>query len=345
MNIRRWCRFLTGSTAWVNQRDALGNETNYEYDEFNRQKKVIYPAITSGGTRLDQRTEYDLVGNVKKRIDTAGRQTIYEYDNANRLISTTDAMAQVTHFEYNARSQMVKVTDALNQQYVFTFDPLGRQLSQTRAGATMSFEYDAVGNRTNRTDYSGRETTYEYDVLNRLKKINYFPGTTNPVPALTATYNYDDLSRLTSAGNENGTVNFTYDTRGRVKTSTDVFGHLVEYDYDAASNRTQLKLDSAVHTTYNYDGVNRLTQLTDEASQNFTFGYDIANRLTSTTLPNGVTTTFDYDGMSRLTRLKDAASTATLFDRQYQFDPANQITQITEPSQTRNLGVRRTRCD
>jgi len=321
----------------IEQRDALGNETNYEYDEFNRVKKVIYPAITPNGARLDQRTEYDLVGNVKKRIDTAGRQTIYEYDNANRLISTTDAMAQVTHFEYNARSQMVKVTDALNQQYVFTFDPLGRQLSQTRAGATMSFEYDAVGNRTKRTDYAGRETIYEYDVLNRLKKINYLSAT-NPVPMLTATYNYDDLSRLTGATNENGTVNFTYDTRGRVKTSTDVFGHLVEYAYDAASNRTQLKLDSAVHTTYNYDDVNRLTQLTDEASQNFTFGYDIVNRLTSKTLPNGVTMTFDYDGMSRLTRLKDATSTATLFDRQYQYNPANQIAQIAEPSQTRNFG-------
>ncbi|MBK8813146.1 MAG: hypothetical protein IPN69_20790 [Acidobacteria bacterium] len=85
---------------------------------------MIYPAITPNGSRLDQRTEYDLVGNVKKRIDTAGRQTIYDYDSANRLIGVTDAMAQVTHFEYNARSQMVKVTDALNQQYVFTFDPL-----------------------------------------------------------------------------------------------------------------------------------------------------------------------------------------------------------------------------
>ncbi|MBK7709204.1 MAG: RHS repeat protein [Acidobacteria bacterium] len=126
-------------------------------------------------------------------------------------------MAQVTHFEYNARSQMVKVTDALNQHYQFAYDALGRQLSQSRAGATMSFQYDAVGNRTNRTDYSGRETTYEYDALNRLKKIDYFPGTTNPVPALTATYNYDDLSRLTTAVNENGTVNFTYDTRGRLK--------------------------------------------------------------------------------------------------------------------------------
>jgi YD repeat-containing protein len=50
-----------------------------------------------------------------------------------------------TNFEYNTRSQLTKVKDALNQEYVFTYDPLGRTLSQTRAGTTMSFEYDAVG--------------------------------------------------------------------------------------------------------------------------------------------------------------------------------------------------------
>ncbi len=112
-------------------------------------------------------------------------------------------MAQATQFEYNARSQMTKVTDALNQQYVFTYDPLGRQLSETRAGTTMSYEYDAVGNRTKRTDHLARETTYEYDVLNRLKKINYLQslnGIPPQTPIATATYSYDDLSRLVSAG-------------------------------------------------------------------------------------------------------------------------------------------------
>ncbi len=186
----------------------------------------------------------------------------------------------MTQFEYNARSQMTKVKDALNQEYVFAYDALGRQLSQTRVGGAMSFVYDAVGNRTKRTDYLNRETTYEYDNLNCLKKINYLQDVPNtnpsPTPLLTASFNYDDLSRLTSAVNDAGTVSFTYDTRGRVKTSTDVFGHLVEYGYDAVSNRTQLKLDSNIHTTYNYDAANRLTTLTDEASQNFTFGNDIA---------------------------------------------------------------------
>jgi RHS repeat-associated protein len=152
-----------------------------------------------------------------------------------------------------------------------------------------------------------------------------------------STYTYDDLSRLGSATNGAGAVSFTYDNRGRLKTETDVYGHLLEYAYDTAGNRTQLKLDSAVQTAYAYDAANRLTTLTDDASQNFTYGYDIANRLLSKALPNGVTTTYEYDGMSRLKRLKDANATATLFDRQYAYSDANQISQITEPAQARNF--------
>lgn len=46
----------------------------------------------------------------------------------------------------------------------------------------------------------------------------------------------------------------------------------------------------------------------------------------------------EYDDMSRLKRLKDVNTTATLFDRQYQYNTANQISQITEPSLTRIFG-------
>lgn len=322
--------------------DALGNVTNLEYDAFNRLKKAKYPLPNAGATRLEENYTYDLVGNVKTRVDTAGRTTTYDYDNANRLIKITDPMTQLTQFEYNARSQMTKVKDALNQEYIFTYDSLGRQLSQTRAGSTMSFEYDAVGNRTKRTDYAGRETTYEYDVLNRLKKINYlqsFNGVPSQTPILNATYNYDDLSRLVSAINEAGTVSFTYDNRNRLKTETDVFGRVTERTYDAASRRTQLKLDGANYATYAYDIADRLTGITNVAdSTTISFGYDNANRMTSRSFPNGVNTTYEYDGMSRLTRLKDLGTTATLFDRQYSYNSANQISQIIEPSLSRVFG-------
>ena len=229
--------------------------------------------------------------------------------------------------------------DAINQVYTFNYDPLGRLLSQTRAGGTMSFEYDNVGNRKKRTDYAGRVTNYFYDNLNRLTKIEYeLGGTGNDVDKPKSTYAYDDISRLTSAVNNVGTVAFTYDNRDRLKTETDVFGQVLEFGYDAASNRTQLKLNGSVHTSYAYDDANRLTTLTDEASQNFTFGYDNADRLTSRTMPNGITSTFEYDNMSRLKRLKHQSSAATLFDNQYVYNAASQINQITDLANTRVFG-------
>ncbi len=274
----------------TSQTDALGNTTDYEYN-FNRVKKIMYPPANSGATRLEESFTYDKTGNVKTRVDTAGRTKSYDYDLASRLIKITDTANQLTQFEYNARSQMTKVKDALNQEYVFTYDPHWRQLSQTRAGTTMTFEYDAVGNRIERTDYMGRVTEYTYDDLNRLTNVDY-DGSSN-----FATYAYDDISRLTTATNQVGTVSFTYDNRNRIKTSTDVFGHVVEYSYDANGNRTQLKLDTSVHTGYVYDAANRLTTLTDEASQNFVFNYDAANRMSSKTSPNGVVTNYTYDDM------------------------------------------------
>ncbi len=323
----------------TSQTDALGNVTDLEYDDFNRLKKVKYPLPVTGGTRLEEGYTYDLVGNRKTRVDTAGRTTSYDYDTANRLKTITDPLTHQTQFEYNARSQMTNVTDALSQQYVFSYDPLGRELSETRAGTTMTYDYDAVGNRKKRTDYMSRVTNYDYDVLNRLKKITYGPtGSISALPIPTVTYEYDDLSRLVSATNNAGTVAFTYDNRNRLKSEIDVFWHVIEYAYDAADRRTQLKLDGSVQTTYNYDNANRLTTLTDEASQNFTFGYDNANRLISKVMPNGITSTFDYDGMSRLTRLKHQSTTATLTDNQDSYNSANQISQIAELSQTKVFG-------
>ncbi len=67
------------------------------------------------------------------------------------------------------------------------------------------------------------------------------------------------------------------------------------------------------------------------------FTFDAANRPVARTFPNGVTTTYTFDNMSRLKRLKDTSQTATLFDRQYEYDNASQIESATEPGKIRNF--------
>jgi len=93
---------------------------------------------------------------------------------------------QATQFEYNARSQTTKVIDALNQQYRFSYDALGRVTQTTRAGLSMSYAYDSIGNRTQRTDYIGAVTNYTFDDLNRLTSIAY-PDLTNATGRVTQT--------------------------------------------------------------------------------------------------------------------------------------------------------------
>lgn len=330
---------LMSNVLW--SKDGLNNQTDYVYDDFNRLKEIIYPAAESGATRLKEKFQYDKVGRLEKLTDTANRETVYNYDDAQRTISVVNAENETTQTKYNARMQMIEVKDALNQIYTFTYNPFGQVLTQTRAGGTMSYEYDEVGNRDKRTDYAGRETTYEYDALNRLEQINYLAGTNNPVPIETAVYNYDDISRLTSATNEAGTINFGYDNRNRMTSTTDVFGHLINYEYDRTStvNQERLKFDGANYASYNFDNANRLTNIVNSAdSSQISFIYDNADRLTSRTFPNGVSTTYGYDNMSRLKSIKDINPSGTLFDRQYGYNSASQINQITEPTLTKIIG-------
>lgn len=299
--------------------DALLRVTNFEYDNFNRLKKTIYPAAYLGAARLQTTVTYDAAGNVTKHTDTAGRDTTYAYDSANRLTGVTNPALQTTQYQYNARSQRTAVTDALSQQYSFLYDPLGRMTQSTRASSTMSYTYDAVGNLTQRTDYNGAITTNSYDDLNRLSTVN-FPDST------TATYGYDVLSRLTSATNQNGTVSFSYDSRNRLTSTTDVWGQTVGYSYDANSNRTGMTLAGSPYASYQYDAVNRLTTLTDSLSQSFTYSYDAADRLSTRLAPSGVSTNFTYDDLDRLFELSHTKSPATLSTNQYGYSDANNMT-------------------
>jgi RHS repeat-associated protein len=307
--------------------DALNRTTDYEYDEFNRLKKTIYPAATTGATRLESRVEYDLAGNVKKQIDTAGRETVDDYDAVNRLIKVTDPALQTTQYEYNARSEMATVVDALSQRYEFAHDAVGRVTNVTRGGHSMSYGYDTVGNRTSRTDYNGATNAYAYDNLNRLATITY-PDTT------TASYAYDALSRLSSATNAAGTVTFSYDNRSRVSSTTDVCGKTVAYGYDANSNRTSLQMGGR-SITYAYDVLNRLTEIT-ENNQSVNYSYDAANQLVTRSLPNSLTTSYEYDRLGRLARQLTAPPyvpgphPSVTSDRTYQYDSASQISQVEE---------------
>lgn len=129
---------------------------NYVFDDFDRLKEITHPAAITSGTRLVEKFEYDKLGRIKKYTDTANRFTQYAYNDATPTNTVTNAAGKITTTKYNQRFQTFEVKDAINQTYTFSYDPLGRLLSQTRAVGTLAFENDKVGSHKKLTDYAWR---------------------------------------------------------------------------------------------------------------------------------------------------------------------------------------------
>jgi RHS repeat-associated protein len=312
--------------------DALNRQTDYEYDDFLRLKKIIYPEASSGAGRLEEQNTYDALGRITQHLDTATRPTTYTYDDVHRINTVADALPNsTTTYEYNQRHYLTKVTDALTQVYEFFPDALGQVTEITRGGSTMHYHYDKVGNRDQRTDYNGTVTNYSYDALNRLHS-------TSSTDFPTSTYEYDELSRLISAANQNGTISFVYDDRSQVISTTDVLGQTINYTYDANGNRKTMALGSALSVSYDtYDKANRLTQLTVNNGRIFNFTYNEVNQIATIMRTSGPTSTYTYDGLSRIKELKHAMGGLVWFDANYSYNPSGTIQQIVNKFDSRSF--------
>ena len=90
-------------------------------------------------------------------------------------------------------------------EIAFTYDNLGKMLSETLNGLTTSYAYDIRNRKITKTYPSGRTITEEYNLRQRMigirENANYV-----------ATFAYNDNNYLTQRAYGNGTTtNFAYD--------------------------------------------------------------------------------------------------------------------------------------
>ncbi len=155
----------------------------------------------------------------------------------------------------------------------------------------MFFSYDVLGNRLSMTEKNGAATVRK------------------------ATYGYDRMGRLTSAG-------FDWDGNGTVEET-------VGYAYDGVGQRTTLTLPDGKTVSYSYDARGRLTSLTDWASQSASYSYDGASRLVSRTA-NGITMTQVHDAAGRLLSREHKAGATLLSSFIYTLNARGDRTQKGE---------------
>jgi len=186
-------------------------------------------------------------------------------------------------------------------------------------GVTLSYTYDASGNRTSLVSPAGA-IAFTTDSMNRLTEV------VDPAGNVT-TYAYDATGNVTAIGYPNGTnAVLEYNSRNQTVrvTHLDPGGATLgdfQYALDAAGNRLQM-IEAAGRTLdYSYDALNRLTGVVENpGSTTSTYDYDAVGNLISLALP-GTTETATYDPNSRL---------LTLGTRSFSYDANGNLLSIAD---------------
>ena len=331
---------LNHSTAFVydnagNQTsvtDANNHTTQYVYDADNRRTKVIYPDTNF------ETTGYDALGRVTSRTDAKGLTTQYGYDVLGRLTSVTDALNQVTSYGYDEVGNRITQTDANNHTTKYAYDQRGRRIGRTLPmGQAESYGYDSNGNLASRTDFNAHTTTYAYDTLNRLlsKTADAF-FVTNHLGAAAVGFTYNAQGQRATMTDASGTTTYTYDNRNRLVTKATPQGTL-NYTYDATGDVKTIQSGNTngASMSYGYDALNRLSTVTD-ANGATSYNYDNVGNLGGFAYPNGVAHAYSYDTRNRLTNVAVSGTVAgapgPIASYAYTLDASGHRTGVTELS-------------
>jgi RHS repeat-associated protein len=358
--------------------DAVGDKTTILFDRFGATAETIDPLgnvtrdqydgnlnLTEVDGPQDTRTtyQYDANGNLVQETDALGNLQKFTFDANNNLASATDGNGNTTHYAYNGSNDLLSITYADGSQQQYTYNPLGEAtqylnargqaigytynsqglvIQETFANQTSyAFTYDNRGNLLTATDASGNVTLFSYtDPRNPdfLTKVAYPDGT-----SLRFTYNV--VGQRTQSVDQSGfTVNYSYDSVGRLSKLTDGTGKLiVGYTYDAAGRLAQKDMGNGTRTTYSYDAggnVLRITNLAaDHATVNSfdTYTYDALGHVLTDASQDGKWT-YSYDADGQLTGAVFASSNTNVLPNesiQYAYDAAgNRITQTVNGVET-----------
>jgi RHS repeat-associated protein len=202
-------------------KDGSGFIVNYSYDPAGRLWRVTdgsgSPIVTYG---------YDASGRLARKEMGNGTYVTHVYDQVGRMLQLTNYRGDgsvISRFEYSYDADGRKIgVSTLDGVWSYAYDNAGQLTTVVKPDrSTISYRYDAAGNRVTLTDnsvvtnysthggdaYSDVGTArYSYDlngnVVSKVDGVNIW------------TYSYNDENRLTSMTTPSGNWSYEYDSLG-----------------------------------------------------------------------------------------------------------------------------------
>jgi len=300
--------------------DALGRVSQVNVFKFDgtldSQRTITYNGLTTTTQVVDLATSetqittqiFDGFGRLQSQHSpqqTPGKNTIYAFNPDNTLLRLTDARGASTTYSYNNRGML-------------TLKTVNRPDGKPASGLTVTYAYDAAGNRTFMSDTSGTWTG-DYDAFSRIQdETRTFAG----VPGtFTLTYRRNLFGQLTQIQDPFGaTFNFAHDASGALTSITGsgpntVPTYVSQMSYLASGlpQLMQFGNGAAAHFVY-YPSQNLkhyvVNGTTGSNVQDYRYSYTPDRRVSQLTdnIDNNLNRSFVFDHQGRLTEAHTGSS-------------------------------------
>lgn len=301
---------------------SAGNEslTQTSYDTQNRVLcKVVRMTPSLFGQTPASACELGIASNfgqdrVTKLVYDANSR---EFQKSSGVGTAAQSVDQKTY--YSPNGQVSGRADGNNNLTSYQYDGFDR-LAQTTFpdGSTEAFTYDNNGNMLTLRKRSGVVLTHTYDGVNRQTSVAV-PGES------TIYFNHDGFGQQTSATRGGNQVLTTFDSLGRLQTTT-TNNKTLTYSYDAASRRERLTYPDGFFVRYRYAATGALTSIAENDQKVLvSYVYDAQNRLQTIGRYNGVSSTLAYHPDNQVKSMAHLNLNITTLE----YNPASQLTSRT----------------
>ncbi|MHC8289344.1 RHS repeat-associated core domain-containing protein [Pseudomonas sp. XS1P51] len=311
--------------------DPDGHVTHYHYDEKGQLLSIRYPDTSRHvfvwnalGQLLEEtlpdgaqrRFSYDVLGRQLTRQDEHGAVTHHQWDAVGRLIQTTFPTGATRGFSYNAYGKITAERDELGRvtryEYVDDLHLVSRRINadgtqlryrydnaqlllteiENESGEKYLLDYTPNGLIRQETGFDGRRTAYAYDLNGHLLEKTEFGDDGSQ---LVTAYERDSAGRLLLKTLPDGvSVEYCYDSLGRLISVDDGHDHPLEFEYDQ-QDRLITEHQGWGTLRYGYDACGQLNRLRLPDGSKLDYHYAKGGALTAIDLNGARLSTHQFE--------------------------------------------------